>query len=126
MKDYAWEERTLGFMLEEKAVRVKDSPFLLYKDQAWTYGECNEISNRAAQGLIDLGLKKDDKICLMLPNIPDYVFIWFGASKLGIVEVPINVAYKGDLLQYIIKNSDAKVMVVDPILTNSPKATTST
>ena len=113
MKDYKWEERTLGFMLEEKAVRVKEKSYLLYKDQKWTYGELNEAVNRVAHGLIDLGLKKYDKLCIMLPNVPDYIFIWFGAAKLGVVEVPINTAHKGDILQYMVNHSEATVMVVD-------------
>lgn len=113
MREYKWEERTLGFMLEEKAVRVKDKPFLLYKDEKVTYGELNTTVNRVANRLVDWGLKKDDKICIMLTNVPDYIYIWFGAAKLGVAEVPINTAYKGDLLQYVVNNSDATVMVVD-------------
>jgi crotonobetaine/carnitine-CoA ligase len=49
----------------------------------------------------------------MMANYPEYLFLLFGAAKIGAVTVPINTAYKGDLLAHIINNSDAEVLVVD-------------
>src|SRR5262249_24869547 len=49
----------------------------------------------------------------MLPNCPEYLFLLFGAAKLGAVTVPINTAYKDALLIHLINNSDAEVLVVD-------------
>ena len=113
MKDYKWEERGLAFMLEDKAVRLKERTFLYFRDEKVSYADLNKASNRVAHSLTKMGMKKDDKVAIMLMNVPEYIYFWFGAAKLGVVEVPINVAYKGDLLQYIVNNSEASVMLVD-------------
>ena len=49
----------------------------------------------------------------MLDNCPEYLFVWFGISKVGAVEVPINTAHKGDLLAYMLDRSDSVMMVLD-------------
>jgi len=113
MKDYEWNERALGTILQEKAKTNKNKVFLYYKDQEITYEELNETVNRVANGFLHLGVKKGDKVVIMLPTCPAYLYTWFALSKIGAVEVPINTAYKGDLLQYVINNSDAQFIVAD-------------
>jgi len=73
----------------------------------------DDFSNRFAHGFRELGVKKDDKIAIMMMNHPYYLHVWLGSAKLGVVEVPINTAYKGDLLRHIINNSDSKLLIID-------------
>lgn len=114
MKDYAINERTLGHILEDKAKTNKDKVFVQFRDEKKvTYAEINEIANRFGNSFSELGVKKDDKVCIFLPNCLEYIYAWFGLAKIGAVEVPINTAYKGYLLGYIINQSDANVLVVD-------------
>jgi len=49
----------------------------------------------------------------MLPNCPDFIYIWFGLAKIGAVEVPINTNYKGEFLRHIIDQSDSRMLVID-------------
>ena len=46
----------------------------------------------------------------MLPNCPEYLFIWWGSAKMGAVEVPINTSYKGEFLRHLVDQSDSKVL----------------
>lgn len=105
--------RTVGFALKEKAEKNGDKTFLYYENSEFSYKEINCGANRMAHGFMKADTKKGDNVCILLPNCPEYFFIWFGLSKIGALEVPINVSYKGRLLEYIINNSKAKILVVD-------------
>jgi len=106
-------ENVVGRLVSKKAVDHRNRIFLYFKDQSVTYEQLEERSNRFANGFKDLGVAKNDKIAIMMKNHPDFLYTWFGSAKLGAVEVPINTAYKGDLLKHIINNSDSKILVID-------------
>lgn len=101
-------------MLEYRAETHADRPFLQFEhEKPLSYAEVNQTANRIAHGLAQLGVKKGDKVMIWLPNCLEYIYTWFGANKLGAVEVPINTAYKGFFLENIANNSRAKVMITD-------------
>jgi crotonobetaine/carnitine-CoA ligase len=85
----------LGELIEDRAKKDADKVFLRFKEQNYTYSETDRLSNRCAHAFENLGIKKGDKVSIMLANCPEYLFIWFGLAKLGAVEVPINTSYKG-------------------------------
>lgn len=109
-------EWTLGRLLEEKARKNKGKTFLLFENERITFDKFNEMANRVANGLLNLGIKKGDKIAIMLPNCPDYLYLWFGIAKAGGVMVPLNVSWKGELLNYILNHSDSDTLVVEESL----------
>ncbi|MBU2497541.1 MAG: ATP-dependent acyl-CoA ligase [Proteobacteria bacterium] len=113
MKEYKFEERTVGYILEDKAKTIGEKPFLLHEDVKITYKELDEKANRVANGLLGLGIKKGDKVCLIMGNSIEFLYTWFALAKIGAVKVPINIALKGNLLRYIIDHSDASVAIVD-------------
>ena len=110
------EKNILGNLIYEKGRSHKDRVFLFFKDEKITYENLDIISNQFAHKFRDLGIKKDDKIAIMMNNHPIFIYAWFGSAKLGAVEVPINTAYKGDLLKHIINNSDSKLLIIDSSL----------
>ncbi len=103
----------IGKLVRDKAHSQKDRIFLYFKDDAVTYQQLDEMSNRFAHGFKALEIAKNDKIAIMMRNHPDFLYTWFGAAKLGAVTVPVNTAYKGDLLRHIIDNSDSRLLVID-------------
>lgn len=108
------EYQTLGQILEDKAQTCGEKVFLQFQEEkSVTYSKCNEVTNRIANGLRRLGLEKGDKLSTFLPNSLEAVYLWFGAAKAGVIEVPINLAYRGDFLSHIINNSDSKAIVID-------------
>jgi crotonobetaine/carnitine-CoA ligase len=108
----AAETRDLGSILEEKAGKVSDKTFFYFEDKKYTYQETNRYAGQIANGYLSLGVKKGDMVTVMLPNCPEFVLNWFGLAKIGAVDSPINIAYKGDLLRHVIVNSDTKVLVI--------------
>ncbi|MBX3276958.1 MAG: AMP-binding protein [Acidobacteria bacterium] len=107
-------ERLLGRLLAARAARYGDRRFLSFRgDQEISYRDLDLSANRFANGLRALGLNHGGKLAVMLPNCPEYLSLLFGAARLGAVTVPINTAYKGDLLAHIINNSDAEMLALD-------------
>lgn len=106
-------ENVVGKLIQEKARLHKDRVFLSFEDEKVTYEQLDLLSNRFANRFRDLGLQKGDKVAIMMKNHPNFLYVWFGSAKLGAVEVPINTAYKGDLLKHIINNSESKLLIID-------------
>ena len=113
MKQADYEQMTIGRQLEDRARTIAEKIYLLHNDQRITYREMNENVNRVANSLIAMGVKKGDKVCVIMTNSVEFLYAWFALSKIGAIEVPINHALKGNLLRYIIENSEASIVVVD-------------
>ncbi len=112
--EYSFTQQSLGHIIEDKAKTCGDKTFLEFEDGvSLTYAECNEMSNRVANGMIKLGLRQGETLATFIPNSVATISLWFGAAKAGIVEVPINLANKGNFLSHIIDKSDCKAIVID-------------
>jgi crotonobetaine/carnitine-CoA ligase len=113
MQDYSQHDRVLTRIIEDKARQYPDHVVFQFRDDPLTLGEFNEKINQAANGFLKLGVQKGDKVAIMLPNCPEFLYAWFGLNKIGAVEVPINVALKGAGLTYQIDQSDCVALVAD-------------
>ncbi|MEK4532974.1 AMP-binding protein [Solibacillus sp. FSL K6-1554] len=105
-------EKSVGELLQLRAQESPDKTFLNFADQRFSYKEVDELSNRIANSLLDLGIKKGDKIAMLLGNGKEFVLSAFGILKIGAVEVPINTAHKKQLLQYQLDQSDSVAIIV--------------
>ncbi len=115
MQDYAQEDRVLPKIIEDKARQYPDHVVFQFRDEPLTFAKLNENINRAANGFQSLGIKKGDKVAIMLPNCVEFLFAWFGLNKIGAVEVPINTALKGTGLIHQIVQSDSVALVADTV-----------
>lgn len=104
----------LGAVVASAAQRYGERPYLLWKDQRVSFGELDRRSGQFARGLAELGVNKGDRVAVMLENCPEYLYAWFGSAKLGAIEVSINTAFKGSILQYILQNCGASAIVIAP------------
>jgi len=120
-EEYPTNKRSVGFILADKAKKLKDQAFIYFKDRTVSFEELNNNANRVGNALLNMGVKKGDKVCIMMTARPESLYPWFGLSKIGGVEVPINTAYKGDLLQYIINTCDAEIIILDQQLVDRIK-----
>lgn len=112
-EEYPTDKRSVGYILSDKAKKLGDKAFVYFHGRTISYEELNSMANRVGNALLKMGVKAGDKVCLMMTGKPESLYAWFGLTKIGAVEVPINTAYKGDLLQYIINTCDAEVMILD-------------
>ncbi len=104
--------KVLGELIDDRAERNGDRIFLRFKDQKITYNEIRRYSNRCANAFKNLGIDKGDKVSIMLPNCPEFLYIWFGLAKCGGVEVPVNTFYKGEFLRHIVDQSDSRILII--------------
>ena len=101
----------MGDLLEDAVNRSPEKVFLEISGHSFTYREFHHAVMRTAQMFQAAGVSKGDRVCLFLPNCPEYLFCWFGLSVLGAVGVPINTAYKRDETAFILNNADACALV---------------
>ena len=97
--------------LESKVWKHPDKVYLTFEDRYWTYQQFNDRVNQAANAFLKLGIQKGDRVCLMLPNSPEFLFSWFGLNKMGGVMVPINTAFKVPETLYIVEHCEAKGII---------------
>ena len=105
---------TTRALLEHHA-RANPALILLRFDNAESYTAAallTAVQGHAA-GLQALGVKQDDYVLSWLPNSPLAVLTWLALNFIGAVYVPINTAYKGQLLQHVVRNSGARLMIAD-------------
>jgi carnitine-CoA ligase len=105
-------ERTLVHVLRQRAGDRGDQPWLIFEDRVVTYREADRLSDRLARGMEASGLAPGDTLLSMLPDGLDLILTWLACAKLGVIEVPVNTAYRGDILAHVIKDSRARTMVV--------------
>ena len=98
---------------EEKVDNNYQKTAIYFEDRTISYQELDNQCNRAANFFDDLGIKKGDKVSLLLPNCPEYLYIWFGLAKLGAVSVFLNTSLDWKSLEYLIKSSDSNFLVVN-------------
>ncbi|MBW2330613.1 MAG: AMP-binding protein [Deltaproteobacteria bacterium] len=106
-------KKRLGLVqsIEKWAASLPDSVALRFEGEAITYKELNLRANQVANGLQGLGVEKGDRVAIMLPNIPEFVYVLVGTLKLGAVTVPFNTLYKGGEILHILKDSGARVLI---------------
>jgi len=75
-------------MLEETVRRYPDKTAISLDKRKLSFAELDEASNKVANALLKMGLRKGDRVTILLSNIPEYAAIYFGIVKTGAVAVP--------------------------------------
>lgn len=107
---------TLGNTLRRNAATFGDRNFIVFRHETWTYAEADRHTNRIANGLATLGIKKGDHVGMLVGNCLEFVWSVFALAKIGAVAVPINTAAKGQLLEYFLVHSEASALIVEDTL----------
>ena len=100
-------------VLAKRSKEVPNRPWIITDEQSYSYRTMDDRSSRLANGLDGLGIGASDTVLVMLPDTVDFVLIWCALSKLGAIEVPVNIHYRGNLFTYLVNDSMAQTMVVD-------------
>jgi long-chain acyl-CoA synthetase len=98
-------------LLEDSALRYAHRPALTFYHRSLKYAELNATANRFASGLTRLGLRKGDRVALVMPNCPQFVIAFYGTLKAGGVIVPTNPLYTERELAYQLKDAGATIVV---------------
>lgn len=107
-------DRTVAAVLDKRAETHPDKLALLDESgKSFTYRELRDASLRIGSGLREAGVGRQEPVVILLDNHVDLVTVWAGAGMTSIIAVPINTAYKGEMLQYVINKSKARIAVVE-------------
>ena len=85
---------------------------LYFEDKTWTYGDAVRLSNRAGNALRELGVDIEDRVLLVLPDCPEFVWTWFGAARIGAVITMVNPLLPATDYEYYLDYTRARVAVV--------------
>jgi long-chain acyl-CoA synthetase len=101
----------LANYIEEAAGNFAERTALIADNQRISYEQLNKSVNAVAHLLQKMGITKGDKIALMLPNIPEFIYCYFAAVKIGAIALPLNTAATTYELSFLLENSDAKMLL---------------
>ncbi|MGE7842456.1 AMP-binding protein [Lysinibacillus sp. NPDC093712] len=106
--------QTIGQLLDEQSKKYPKNEALVYADRdlRMTYEELNHQSRLVARGLMALGIEKGDHIAVWTTNVPEWVQLQFGTGKMGAPIVTVNTNYRAHELEYLLKQSDAKTIIL--------------
>ena len=90
-----------------------DHPAVIHGGTTWTYGELNRRSVRIARNLLSAGLETGDRIVTLLPNCPELVALYIAGFRAGFTIVPLDIRYHSALINYALRHSGARAVVVD-------------
>lgn len=79
-----------------------------------TWGVFDEKANRFANLLISRGIKKNDKVAILLMNCLEWLPIYFGILKAGAIAVPLNFRYSSEEIEYCVKLAEADILIFGP------------
>src|ERR1051326_5490113 len=85
---------------------------LYFEEQTWTYGEAARLSNRAGNALRELGVEIEDRVLIVLPDCPEFVWTWFGLARIGAVITMVNPLLPAPDSEYYLDYTRARVAVV--------------
>ena len=91
------------------AARRPDTPAVYYFDHEISYGEIERLSDRLVPAFYELGLRKGDRIILVLQNVPQFLVAVYAAWKLGAIVVPLNPMFKEKELRYFCQDSGGTI-----------------
>ncbi len=117
MEERGTKSATLADLLPRAAKLYGDAPAIQFKDgEEWvkrSFVEVEETVRKLALGLVDLGVAKGDKVSILANTRPEWTYFDFAALSIGATVVPIYQTNSAEECQYVLENSDAKVVVVE-------------
>src|SRR4030043_648852 len=99
-------------LLEESARKYPDSPCTIFKGAVITYRQMNELTDRLAAGIAELGVKKGDRVGIFMPNTPQFILTFFAILKAGGVVVSINPLYSAREIVHQVNDAGIEIMFV--------------
>lgn len=98
--------------LDHTVERVPDALALVHGDRRLTWGQLGAASHRVARALLARGVGRGDQVALWLPSCIEWLTLWMGALRVGAVLVPVNTKFKAAEAAYVIRKSDARLLVM--------------
>lgn len=106
--------KNLPELLSASSKKYPHRTAIVFGQKKITYKTLDEVTNHLAAGLIELGIKKQDRVALFLDNCPEFVISYYSVLKAGAAVVPINYMFKMEEARYILQDSQASCFIALP------------
>jgi len=100
-------------MLEVAAEKFADRTAIVCGERRVCYAELDKAANKVANALLDMGVRKGDRVATLMANSPEFVNIYFGTVKAGAIPVPLDIRYKVDELGFVCGSCKPKILVAE-------------
>lgn len=108
-----WAPRTLDGWLDHCAEQYPERELVVTDERVLTYADVAAESRRLADGLAALGVRRGDRVGLLMANHPEFVTLKLAIARAGAVAIPFNFLYRTDELRYVLAQSDCRVLVTN-------------
>ncbi|XP_017766329.1 PREDICTED: long-chain fatty acid transport protein 4 [Eufriesea mexicana] len=108
---WEWRKFTVAKLFTRHAIANPDKIAFIFEDKEWSYRELEEYSNRLGRYFGGKSLSREDSVGLILESRPEYVGIWLGLSKAGLVGALLNTNLRQDVLVHSIKAANCKAVI---------------
>ncbi len=107
----------LRLLLETAAKRYGGKTAVVMGERRLSYAQLDEAANKVANALLGMGVRKGDRVAMLLPNSPEFAAVYFGVVKIGGIAVPLDTKYKLAELTSLFNDSQPRVVVAEsPLL----------
>ena len=107
----AWEKDSTFSRFDRMCERYPDRTAVLYLGERFSYSNLKELSERFAGSLVDIGVKKGDRVMIYISNCIQWVIAFLGIQKIGAVVVPVSPIYTSFEIEYMIKDSGTETII---------------
>ncbi|MDA0276981.1 MAG: AMP-binding protein, partial [Proteobacteria bacterium] len=108
--------RSINQVFDDATARAPGNTAVAFYGRNIKYGELRDATDRLANALASLGVKKGDRVALYLLNSPQFIIAYFAALKCGAIVTPISPVYTSHEVRYQIEDSGARVAICQDIL----------
>ena len=106
-KEEVAKPKTLADILTYQAFKNGSKKYIFFKDIVYTYEQAEKLCNKISRVLAFSGIRKGDRVAIMMENSPYFIFAAFAVSKAGGIIVPVNTFLKDKEVSYIVSNCEA-------------------
>ena len=104
----------IGQIPAAAAARFGDREALVFEGRSFSFNELNDLVERAAGGLADLGITPGDTVTLYAPNAWEWIVSYYAIARLGAVINPVNTMLTPDEVEYVVKDCGATAIIASP------------
>ena len=109
-KEETAKPKNIADILTYQAAERGHKKYLFFKDIVYTYSQAEKLCNKISRVLAFSGIRKGDRVAVMMDNSPYFIFSVFAIAKAGGIVVPVNTFLKDKEVSYIVNNCEASAM----------------
>lgn len=107
----SYERLTIGCVLDTLKADFPDKPAVVFEHESVTFAELYGHAEAIAGHLLEMGVRKNDKVAVLLPNCLEYLYVYFALFRIGAWIVPISTRYEPDEIRRVLNDSDAETII---------------